>query len=178
MSSNTNRLFQKAQRNNSSIPYHDEGSFSAKPTNPTQRSESQDVVPRGAQAPPQSQIFDQLKAEISEIDDQLNRTNTLNFDELKTELDKAKKEIQTEEQQPIQPHEQRNQRQTLLVSQHKDVNPMMTESSNESLRDLSAGPYHNFDISPLEGEDGEISRITQLVSGKRSQETSTKGTAI
>ena len=98
----------------------------------------------------------------------------MNFEELKSELDMAKKEIQTEQQMPPQQH-QRNQRQTLLVSQHKDVNPMVTESSNESLRDLSAGPHHHFDISPLEGEDGEISRITQLVSAKRSYENSAKG---
>ena len=54
---------------------------------------------------------------------------------------------------------------------------MVTESSNESLRDLSAGPQHHFDISPLEGEDGEISRITQLVSAKTSQVNSAKGSA-
>ena len=43
---------------------------------------------------------------------------------------------------------------------------METESSNESLMDISAGPNHRFDISPLQGEEGEISRITQAVSAK------------
>ena len=43
---------------------------------------------------------------------------------------------------------------------------METESSNGSLMDMSVGPQHHFDISPLQGEDGEISHITRTVSAK------------
>ena len=50
---------------------------------------------------------------------------------------------------------------------------METESSNCSLMDMSAGPQNHFDISPLQGEDGEISHITRIVSVKAIVENTT-----
>ena len=43
--------------------------------------------------------FDAIKLEIAELDDQLSKTNTLDFEELKSELSQAKREIQAEEEQ-------------------------------------------------------------------------------
>lgn len=43
--------------------------------------------------------FDAIKLEIAELDDQLSKTNTLDFEELKSELSQAKREIQAEEAQ-------------------------------------------------------------------------------
>ena len=74
----------------------------------------------------------------------------MNFEELKSELDKAKKDISadrpTDLKSAIDPVDKRE---ILLVSQHKDVNPMETESSNGSLMDMSDEAQHHFDISPL-----------------------------
>ena len=84
---------------------------------------------------------------MSELDDALNRTNTLNFEELKSELDQAKKEISADKNRTVNPVDKQE---VLLVSQHKDVNPMETESSNGSLMDMSVGRNQHFDISPLQ----------------------------
>ena len=64
-------------------------------------------------------------------------------------MDQAKKEISEDEEANPEPTHTGNKQQNLIVSQHKDVNPMETESSNESLMDMSTGPNHHFDISPL-----------------------------
>ena len=43
--------------------------------------------------------FDAIKLEIAELDDQLSKTNTLDFEELKSELGQAKREIEAEDEQ-------------------------------------------------------------------------------
>ena len=42
---------------------------------------------------------DAIKLEIAELDDQLSKTNTLDFEELKSELGQAKREIEAEDEQ-------------------------------------------------------------------------------
>ena len=104
---------------------------------------------------------------MSELDDALNRTNTLNFEELKSELDHAKKEISADKSKSRLTVSAVDKSEVLLVSQHKDVNPMETESSNGSLMDMSVGRNQHFDISPLQDQDGEnISQVEQTVSAK------------
>ena len=45
--------------------------------------------------------FDAIKLEIAELDDQLSKTNTLDFEELKSELGQAKREIEAEDEQHL-----------------------------------------------------------------------------